>query len=202
MENISDNTYSTIEYYNQNTMEFVNATIGADMSDLYAEFEKYIDSGGKVLDLGCGSGRDSQYFYKKGYQVIAIDPSSAMCNETRRRVPIDVFPMRAEEMGFSESFDAVWACASLIHVAKEDMRATVSKIMQALKLGGIFYASWKYGYGEQVRQGRYFAYFTEKELLNIFKMVGNLQLLRIWITEDVKAKKEDIKWLNILAKKT
>ena len=159
MEDISDKIFSSIEYYDQNTTQFVNATIDADMTNVYAEFEKYIDLGGTILDLGCGSGRDSLYFYDKGYKVVAVDPSTAMCSETRKRVPIEVFLMRAEDIGFIEKFDAVWACASLIHVARENMRATVSKIIQALKCGGIFYSSWKYGHGEQVRQGRYFAYF-------------------------------------------
>lgn len=202
MENISVSRYSTIEYYNQNATEFVNATIDADMENIYTEFEKYIDLGGTILDLGCGSGRDSLYFYEKGYQIVAIDPSSAMCDETRSRVPIEVLRMRAEEIGFIDKFDAVWACASLIHVAREDMRATVSKIMKALKSGGIFYASWKYGHGEQIRQGRFFTHFTKQELLGIIKGIDNLEIIRIWFTEDTKIKKEDTRWLNILVKKT
>lgn len=202
MENISLNKNLSIEYYDQNAASFVNATIGANMASLYTEFEKYIDLGGKILDLGCGSGRDSLYFYKKGYRVVSLDPSIAMCEETRRRVPVEVFNMRAEEIKFIEKFDAVWACASLVHVAREDMRTTVSKIMGALKLGGIFYASWKYGYGEQVRQGRYFVYFTEQELLKIVRTIDNLEVIKIWVTEDAKIEKDDTGWLNILVKKT
>ncbi len=202
MEDISDKIFSSIEYYDQNTTQFVNATIDADMTNVYAEFEKYIDLGGTILDLGCGSGRDSLYFYDKGYKVVAVDPSTAMCSETRKRVPIEVFLMRAEDIGFIEKFDAVWACASLIHVARENMRATVSKIIQALKCGGIFYSSWKYGHGEQVRQGRYFAYFTEQELIDLFTSIDNLEVVRIWITEDTKVIKEHTRWLNFLVKKT
>lgn len=53
---------STIEYYNKNAESFVADTINANMNDLFTEFKKHIQSGCKILDLGCGSGRDSKYF--------------------------------------------------------------------------------------------------------------------------------------------
>ena len=78
MENIELYIESTIEYYNQNAVAFVSTTVGADMESIYEEFEKYINIGGCILDLGCGSGRDSKYFYEKGYHVIAFDAAIAM----------------------------------------------------------------------------------------------------------------------------
>lgn len=74
----------TIEYYEKNAEDFVNSTINADMSNLYAVFEKYLFPGCKILDLGCGSGRDSKYFTEKGYIVTAVDPSVEMCASTER----------------------------------------------------------------------------------------------------------------------
>lgn len=202
MENISVSRYSTIEYYNQNAAEFVNSTIDADMKNIYAEFEKYIDIGGAILDLGCGSGRDSLYFYEKGYQVVAVDPSSAMCDETRSRVPIEVLRMRAEEIEFIDKFDAVWACASLLHVAKEDMQVTLSKIVGALKGRGIFYGSWKYGQRTCFDRERYFVDYTEEEMTKLVVSIKNIEILRMWITEDVRTEKSDTRWLNVLIRKT
>ena len=49
----------TITYYNQNADAFVAGTQGADMSGQYRLFLKYLAPGGKLRDLGCGSGRDS-----------------------------------------------------------------------------------------------------------------------------------------------
>lgn len=55
----------TIEYYGKNAEEFVTSTIYADVSGLYKHFEKHISLGCRILNLGCGSGRDSKYFAKK-----------------------------------------------------------------------------------------------------------------------------------------
>lgn len=103
----------TIAYYDLNAEEFVNSTINADASELYKPFGELLSSGAKILDLGCGSGRDSRYFAQRGYDVVAVDPSLAMCEYTRSILDIPVFQMKAEDMDFQNEFDAVWACASL-----------------------------------------------------------------------------------------
>lgn len=52
------------------------------MSDIYKKFEAYLEPGDRLLDLGCGSGRDSKYFLDHGYAVVALDPSIKMCEAT------------------------------------------------------------------------------------------------------------------------
>lgn len=56
---------ATISYYNQNALEYFVKTVNVPMQNLYDKFEIYLKSGDKILDLGCGSGRDSKYFYQK-----------------------------------------------------------------------------------------------------------------------------------------
>lgn len=180
----------TIDYYDENPVTFVNATVNADMKSLYAEFEKYIEIGGRILDLGCGSGRDCKYFYEKGYRVIAIDASSAMCEETRKRVPIEVLHMRAEDVTYIEEFDAVWACASLLHVKRKNMSITLRKVLDALKIKGIFYGSWKYGESDRIDKGRYFTDYTEKEMIKLVNSIQNIELIKMWVTDDMGTKKE------------
>ena len=68
----------SIEYYNKNAEEFYNATASADMSETCNKFLKYVAPGGKILDAGCGSGRDSLYFIKRGYEVVSFDASEEM----------------------------------------------------------------------------------------------------------------------------
>ncbi len=201
MENIDIFRESTVEYYNQNAAEFVNATVDADMGKIYEEFEKYIDIGASILDLGCGSGRDCKYFKAKGYHVVAVDASFAMCEETRKRVSVEVLHMRAEDLAYVEEFSAVWACASLLHVSKEYMQITLRKVVHALKVKGVFYGSWKYGEGYHFDKGKYFADYTEKEMRRLIKSLQNVELLKLWVTNDVREDMKDIRWLNVLVRK-
>ncbi len=102
-------------------------------------FEERITLGCRILDIGCGSGRDSKYFAHKGYDVVAIDPSAKMCEQTRKFVQIPVYHMKAEDLCFSNEFDAVWACASLLHISKDMLEMVLRRIATALKGGGILY---------------------------------------------------------------
>lgn len=73
--------------------------------------------------------------------------------------------------------------------------------MSALKKEGVFYGSWKYGDSDRVDEGRYFADYTEIAMMKLIKSVRNVELLKIWVTEDVRVEKKDNRWLNILVRK-
>lgn len=190
----------TIAYYDHNAEEFVNSTINADVSELYKPFEKLLSPGAKILDLGCGSGRDSRYFTQRGYDVVAVDPSPAMCEYTRSIVDIPVFQMRAEDMDFQNEFDAVWACASLLHVSRDRQNGALMLIEKALKPGGICYCSWKYGNGERLDGGRRYTDFTEEPLRVMFANFLSLEIIRIWMTNDIRQDRSQ-RWINVLIKK-
>ena len=145
------NTNRTIEYYNTHADRYSEVTRNADMSDIYKRFEEHLKPGSRILDLGCGSGRDSKYFLDKGYKVVSLDASEAMCRKTQELTGKAAVHMRIEDMNYENEFDAVWACASLLHVAKSDMHKILEKAMKALRVGGVLYASWKYGKSERTR---------------------------------------------------
>ena len=83
----------TLDYYNENAEAFCENTVNADMSSQYNMFEKYMFDGARVLDFGCGSGRDTKYFIEQGYHVEAIDGSEELC----KRASVAKF---AEEQGY------------------------------------------------------------------------------------------------------
>ena len=68
----------TIDYYNNNAEEFFKNTLKIKLNDLYNKFLEYIPVGGRLLDLGCGSGRDTLYFLENGYDVTSLDGSQKM----------------------------------------------------------------------------------------------------------------------------
>jgi len=69
----------TIEYYNQNADMFAQGTRLVDFTIVQERLRKMLPVGSRILDFGCGSGRDTKYFLEKGYQVAATDGSSELC---------------------------------------------------------------------------------------------------------------------------
>ncbi len=199
------NTNRTIKYYNDHADRYSAATRNADMSDLYQRFEENLKPGCRILDLGCGSGRDSKYFLDKGYDVVSLDASEAMCRKTQELTGKEAVHMRIEDMDYENEFDAVWACASLLHVPKRDMHKILEKVMKALKVDGVLYASWKYGKSEQTRDdGRTFANYSEPKVCDMVDSVSGAALEDVWTSQDVRPDRtgQGHLWVNVLVKKT
>ena len=191
----------TLAYYNQNADAFVEGTQNADMSEQYRFFLKHLTSGCRILDLGCGSGRDSAYFSSLGFEVTAIDGSEELCKRVKENYGINALCIKFEDMSFAAEFDAIWACASLLHVKKADMPNIMDKVSAALKPGGILYISFKYGKDERVSNGRFFNDYTEYDIDTLLTPENQLTLLEYWITEDVRPNRSGERWLNFIAKK-
>lgn len=190
----------TLDYYNQNADAFIQGTQNADMTQQYHHFLKYLSPGCKLLDLGCGSGRDSAYFSSLGFQVTAMDGSEELCKRVKENYGIDAICVGFEDISFAAEFDAVWACASLLHVKKADMPNVLRKVSAALKPRGVLYASFKYGIDERVVNGRFFNDYTENDLDTLLTSENRLSLLEYWITEDVRPDRSGERWLNFIAK--
>lgn len=191
----------TLTYYNRNAASFVEGTRHVDMSEQYRLFLKYMPAGGQLLDLGCGSGRDSAFFSSLGFAVTAADGSEELCKLVREHYGIPALCIQFKDLSFAAEFDAVWACASLLHVKKADMPDVLRRVSAALKPGGVLYASFKYGCEERVSAGRFFNDYTESELTALLTTDNQLSLLEYRITEDVRPDRAGERWLNFIARK-
>jgi SAM-dependent methyltransferase len=198
----SDYIASTTAYYNAHATEFCENTASVDMSELYVPFLREIPSGGRILDAGCGSGRDSLAFMQKGYQVVSIDASSEMVAATSKLTGQPALLMRFDEVAFDAEFDGIWACASLLHVARRDLPSTLARIARALKPGGILYLSFKYGHGERIEGGRFFTDVDEPAFNQLFATHPELEKLRVWTTDDVRNDcRGRQRWLNAIVRR-
>ena len=188
----------TITYYNQNAEEYFNKTVNVSMQESYDQFEAYLKPGDKILDLGCGSGRDSRYFLSKGYDVVSVDGSKEMCRLAGNYIGRDVCNITFEELDYNNEFNAVWACASLVHVEIGEITGVLCKIQKLLKKKGILYASWKYGTGERIDNQKYYADYDEKGINELFSATS-IKLIRKWVSEDSLIRSS--KWLNVIGEK-
>ena len=127
----------SIDYYNKYAAKVFEETVDQDMSEIRTEFLNLLEEGDTILDLGCGSGRDSLIFYELGYDVTAMDASEEMCKLAEIHTGLEVLHMTFEEMDFDSVFDGIWACASLLHVPEKELSDILTKIARASGESGI-----------------------------------------------------------------
>ena len=191
----------TIDYYNQNADSFISETVFVDFSDMQARFLDRLQSGSFILDFGCGSGRDTKYFLKQGFRVEATDGSEELCKMASEYTGIEVKKMLFQELEEYEKYNGIWACSSILHLPKDELKPVFGKMADALKEHGIIYTSFKYGDFEGMRNGRFFSDFTIESFKNFMNNICGLQIDEFWITGDVRRGRGEEKWLNLILQK-
>ena len=187
-----------VEYYNKNADSFFAGSMTADMSEVQTRFLEYVPAGGRILDAGCGSGRDSKTFLEAGYDVISFDASEEMCKRAAEYTGREILNMRFEDVSFLNEFDGIWACASLLHVSMENLPRVLEKMKRALKSGGVIYASFKYGDGTTVRGDRIFSDFNEVSVVSLFEAAG-FEVISNVVGHDSRPGRTDEKWVNVIS---
>jgi len=187
----------TIDYYQENADEFFNGTINVDMSNIYKHFTQYLTTGSLILDAGCGSGRDSKAFLDMGYQVEAFDASSEMVKRASKYTGLDVKHTVFDDVTAIDKYDAIWCCASLLHVPESKLPTTLAKLSTALKPNGIWYLSFKYGDTQREKGGRLFTDVNEEILSNLAKSLHSIEIKKTWITVDNRPDRCKM-WLNAI----
>lgn len=188
----------TLTFYNKNAEGFFRETVKADMSELYKIFLDYLHVGASILDLGCGSGRDSKYFIEQGYQVTAVDGSSAMCALASEYIGQSVLCKEFREIEGMGVYEGIWACASLLHIPREELPDVLSVLAGLLTTKGILYASFKYGDSQRVSGQRIFSDYTKDSFLRLCDEENSFLCRSCFITADVREKRKGVKWLNVI----
>ena len=198
---MTDYSLETIQYYDSHAQEFLASISTANMSAACDQFISFLKPKARIMDLGCGTGRDSLYFASKGCFVLPVDASAEMCRITTENTKLQAQQIRFEELEYVEEFDGVWACASLLHASRESLPEIMSRINSALKLGGILYFSFKYGTGSAMKNGRYFTNMTEADLPWLCNERNGFKVEHVCVSNDVRPERSEEKWLNVFARK-
>ena len=189
----------TDQYYTNNARQFVDSTLylTSSMQSLYDKFIKRLKSN-VVLDVGCGSGRDSLYFQCHSLIVTSIDKNKAMANAALENGVENVLNVDLEHFNSDLKYGGVWACASLLHINRSKLPDVFKKIADVVIDGGVLYCSFKYGTFEGYRNGRYFTDMTEKLLECVLD--NRLKVEEMFISDDVRSSVHQ-KWLNVFLRK-
>ena len=189
----------TIEYYNQHAAEYFAETVEADLGEQRDVFLSVLPSGGQIMDLGCGSGRDSRYFLEKGFAVDALDASAELCKLAQQYAGIIVQCCTIQEWEPDKSYDGIWACASLLHLEREELQAFFKNCHRFLKKGGVLFVSVKEGEKNGTdEKGRFFTYFNDALIRELVQDDHRYEMLRLWRTQDNLGR--ETKWINLLVR--
>lgn len=191
----------TLKYYNENAQSFASGTVSVKFTEVQDKFMEKLNLDAYILDFGCGAGRDTKYFLSRGYQVDAVDGSEQLCRIASEYTGIKVRQMLFQELDEKEKYDGIWACASILHLPKKQLREVLKNMYAALKSKGWIYTSFKYGESEGERNGRYFTDFTTDTFKDFIHDMHGLKIEEQWITGDVRPGRGEEKWLNLLLQK-
>jgi SAM-dependent methyltransferase len=196
----------TIASYDRRACDFATRWGATRLERAFNAFAARLTGQRRVLDLGCGPGRDIDGLLRLGCRVVGLDLSVGMLREARRRLPTALLlraDLRRPPLA-TASLDGVWACASLLHLQRAELPMALAEIFRLLRVpAGVAYLALKRGRGEQWLEDAdghrtFFAYYQPAEVETALHDAG-FQILEGWEAADQAGR--DRPWLNFVARR-
>ena len=200
--NYSDNGFILGFLYNLQKLKvsepegYSESTLSNDMTALLGRFASRLPQGGRVLDLGCGSGRDTIALRGMGFSVVPVDGSEGMCRVASENTGSEVRCLDILDLDYVGEFDGVWACASLLHLKGDEIPQALTLINRALVDGGVLYMSFKLGRFYGIRDGRWYTDMDDVEVPVLSESAG-FEASDVWNTADPRG----TAWVNAILTK-
>ena len=199
---------NTINYYDECASSLISRYESADVSEVQELLLQTFGKNSTLLEIGCGSGRDAAFMVKNSYDVIAVDGSKSMIEEARKIHPELANKLYCKtlpnDLEFNIKFDGIYSIATLMHLSKDDLEKTISKIYNLLNQNGKLLMSVSLirddiddsGFDEK---GRFFLVLNLEEWVNICKIVG----FKVLISKTNKdgLNRDGIEWLTLVVQK-
>ena len=171
-----EHTISTIDYYERNAERFWQGTRDHDVIQNYDALLKALPGDGphKILDFGCGPGRDIASFQELGHEPVGLDGTLKFVTMATEYTGCEVLHQDFTKLDLPPSaFDGVFANASLFHVPKSLITKVLTDIFETITVGGALFSSNPIGTGKEIySNGRYGVYYSEEEWIDIVKLSG------------------------------
>lgn len=189
----------TITYYDRNAHVYAKATLNVDMEGIYDRFLPHLAPGGRILDAGSGSGRDTIAFVRRGFIVEAFDASKELCDISTELTGVQAEVLRFQAFEREARYDGIWACASLLHVPASELPDVLQRLWRSLKSGGAFYLSFKHGRAQRVAEdGRFFQDLDESTLRRLVAGLDSARVVDLWISTGEDTQQGHAEWLNAI----
>jgi ubiquinone/menaquinone biosynthesis C-methylase UbiE len=183
---------ATIRAYDAVANEYAMGHMDIPEIGSHADYFMGNIEGEDILDIGCGPGKDAEYFVRNGFQVTGIDLSDELLCIAKKKVPgANFIKMDMREADFPHnSFDGVWMSASFLHIPKDDAQKVLSVVQTVLRPGGIMFLNVEKGTQEKFlvkaeynNMPRYISFYSVKELEELVSDSG-FKILKTVVDED------------------
>jgi cyclopropane fatty-acyl-phospholipid synthase-like methyltransferase len=190
-------TNETLSFYDANASAYA---ANSQVNERLAKFLAFCKAGGKILELGAGSGRDAQVMIEAGFDVDATDASVELAAIAGKLLGQPVRILRFQDLKSEQEYDGVYASASLLHATRMELTANLSNVYRALKAGGVTWASFKIGLSEgHDRLGRYYNYLSQDELIACFREAAAWSRIDLEIWHGAGYDHEPTQWMAVTA---
>ncbi|MDY0328466.1 MAG: class I SAM-dependent methyltransferase [Arcobacteraceae bacterium] len=198
----------TIFYYEKNANFLINRYELADVSELQQLLLQTFEKNSKLLEIGCGSGRDASFISKNHFDVTAIDGAKNMIEEAKKIHPELseklFYKTLPNDLEFDTKFDGIYSIATLMHLSKIDLEETILKIYNLLNQDRKFLMSVSLfrddidenGFDDK---GRFFLVLSFDEWINLLEYIG-FRILETKTNSDGLGR-GGIEWLTLVAQK-
>lgn len=163
---------ATIAFYQERAPHWVFHS-GARHSHQLDAFLDRLPACARVLELGCGGGRDAAHIRARGFAVHATDAVPALVERANQAFDLDARVMAFDELDAKAEYAGVWAHANLLHCPRAALPEVLARIHRALVPGGWHFASYKLGDGEgRDLLGRYHNFPSPEWLAAAYRDTG------------------------------
>jgi SAM-dependent methyltransferase len=170
----------TVNAYDKDAKSWSDSHFGKNVWSRELRYLKKILPKGKIIEIGCGGGRDAQKLLTMGYDYLGTDVSEGFVNEAKKNNPKAKFLVRSiYGLNFPKmSFDGFWCSATLLHIPKTRIDEALKSIHSLIKKDGIGFITIKKGRGEKVLEEessdgktykRLWAFYSDKQFKEILK---------------------------------
>jgi SAM-dependent methyltransferase len=146
-QNLADNYAQTLAFYDDGAQNYFNQTRAIDTSSTRERLTSRLAAGTRILDAGCGSGRDSKHFLAEGFDVTAFDASAPLADLASTFIGRQVQVLRFQDLAWESCFEGIYASASLLHLGDTDLHHALKRLVKSLRPGGVLLALFKHGNG-------------------------------------------------------
>ena len=171
---------TTIDHYTHHAQSYQAGTLDHDVSQNITALLAAIQSPPpwRVLHFGCGPGRDLRTFTELGHHAVGLDGAAPFVAMARAYSGCEVWQQNFLELDLpAESFDGVYACATLFHVPRTALPQVLAQLHHTLKPDGVLFCSNPHGRDQEGFSGsRYGAYLSLETWRNLLTNAGFVEL--------------------------